>query len=107
MWEVFNCLEKVFNCLEKVFNCLEKVFNRLEKVFNRLEKVFNHLKKVFNRLEKAFNSLELRILNFLKLKTLPATPRHMSQSLQLLPSGSGWVNDLSLRRDRQRAGIIP
>ena len=42
-----------------------------------------------------------------KIKTLPATSRHMSRTLQLLPSGSGWIYDLSLREDRQRMGIIP
>jgi len=33
--------------------------------------------------------------------TLPATPRHMSQSLPLLPSGPGGVRNLSLRGDQQ------
>ena len=32
---------------------------------------------------------------------LPATPRHMSQLLPLLPSGPGGVYNLSLRGDRQ------
>lgn len=32
---------------------------------------------------------------------LPATPRHMSQLLPLLPSGPGGVHSLSLRGDQQ------
>jgi hypothetical protein len=31
----------------------------------------------------------------------PATPRHMSPLLRLLPSGSDRVHKLSLRRDRK------
>lgn len=31
----------------------------------------------------------------------PATPRHTSRLLQLLPSGPGWVNNLSLRGDQK------
>ena len=32
---------------------------------------------------------------------LPATPRHTSQSLPLLPSGPGGIRDVSLRGDQQ------